>query len=370
MIIESNLKLRDNINKDETVNAHINNISFPKSIEELEWFIYDHGRYNVEDILFNAKGNYTEWTVPRYSSIGDIVLFYHAKTAIQWITNLETKLKIIDESKHDKKLLKEWLNKARNLYSLYGGKIFAIGRVSGVPFKDNDSNNNKLLHWRNRIYASIDGLFLLDLPIDISEFNSFILVSRQSGITPLPSTEFDRLKNIIVKKNKNLPQYFIESKVCLSNLLKINKDNFLELTKNYRTRFLLEADFRSYYVDYLLKNIVGNNFYRECRCCSSNSTLARVDNVIYYKNKKILLEVKLNINLEINLIQQLNQYVLADYIYLDYKSNQKTYDFERDYMFVIDSHGIYKYFARTQQLIKVKELDDIKNLSDLKEIFN
>ena len=33
------------------VNAHINNISFPKTIEELETFIYEYGCYNVEDIL-------------------------------------------------------------------------------------------------------------------------------------------------------------------------------------------------------------------------------------------------------------------------------------------------------------------------------
>ena len=352
-----------------TINAHINNISFPKTIEELEFFIYEHGCYNVEDILMDSVQDYTEWNVPRYSSIDDIVLFYHSKTAIQWIRKLETKLKTIDESEHDISLLKEWLNKARHLYSLYGGKIFAIGRVAGVPFKENNSFTNKLFHWGNKIYASINGLYLLKNPIDISEFNNFIFVSRQSGITSLPSTEFNKLKDIIASKNFDLPQYFLESKVGVFNLSKINKYNFLELTKNYRTRFLLESDFRSYYVDNLLKNVIGNNFYRECRCYSTKNPLARVDNVICIKNKNILLEVKLNINYETNLVQQLNQYILADYIYLKNNSNQKTCNFERDYMYIIDSYAIYKYIEKTQQINIIKKLDDLISISDLENIF-
>ena len=66
--------------------------------------------------------------------------------------------------------------------------------------------------------------------------------------------------------------------------------------------------------------------------------------------------------------QQLNQYILADYIYLDNKTNQKTYNFERDYMFIIDSYAIYKYITKTQQIDIIKKLDDFKSISDLKDI--
>ena len=110
------------------VNAHINNISFPNTINELEMFIYEHGCYNVEDVINDSIDGYTNWTVPRTSVIGDIVLFFHAKTAIQWIRKLETASKTLDSSAHDEKIIAEWLQRARALYSLYGGKIFAIGR--------------------------------------------------------------------------------------------------------------------------------------------------------------------------------------------------------------------------------------------------
>ncbi|MBQ4101128.1 MAG: hypothetical protein IJC83_06255 [Oscillospiraceae bacterium] len=175
------------------INAHINNISFPKTIEELEYFIYENGCYNVEDVINEVKEDgYTIWTIPRNSAIGDIVLYFHAKTAIQWIRKLETVTKSLDENLHNKKILTQWLNRARQLYSAYGGKIFAIGRIGSTPEYDDNDNSN--LHWSGRIYAKVENLFVLEKPIDISEFNEFILISRQSAITPLPSSEYEKLK--------------------------------------------------------------------------------------------------------------------------------------------------------------------------------
>ena len=48
------------------VNAHINNISFPKTIEQLEDFIYEHGCYNVEDVINEATDGYTNCIIWQY----------------------------------------------------------------------------------------------------------------------------------------------------------------------------------------------------------------------------------------------------------------------------------------------------------------
>ena len=345
------------------VNAHINNISFPKTIEELEHYIYEHGCYNVEDVIHESANGYTIWTVPRSSAVGDIVLYFHAKTAIQWIRKLETALKSLDEEEHDVNLLSEWLNKARDLYSLYGGKIFAIGRIISRPEMELPEYDN--LHYHGRIFANVSDLFLLDKPIDISEFNSFILVSRQSAITPLPGSEYERLKNIIISKNPRVPQYFLDSKIGDYNLSKINANNFIEITHSYRKRFLLESNFRSYYVDYFLKTLSGRKYYRECQCHSDKNPLARVDNVFEFEGKKILLEVKLNISLEKDLISQLEQYINADYIYLTTEQNDKLTDFERNYMYVIDAYAVYKYTAANRKLTKLFDLDELNHPSDI-----
>lgn len=346
----------------EFVNAHINNISFPKTIDQLEDFIYDHGCYNVEDVINEAAGGYTIWTVPRSSVVGDIVLYFHAKTAIQWIRKLETATKSLDETKHDKALLYEWLNRARDLYKLYGGKIFAIGRVSSRPEREEEEN---VYHWSGRIYADIKDLYLLENPIDISEFNSFILVSRQSAITPLPSSEFEELKSIIKAKNSSVPTWFTNSKIGDYNLSSISQNNFLDITKSYRKRFPLEINFRSYYVDYFLKSLSGKKAYRECQCYSVQTPLARVDNVFEFDGKKILLEVKLNIALEDDLISQLKQYICSDYICLSHNTNERITDFEKEFMFVIDVYSVYKYAVADNKLVKLFDLDEIKDKNDI-----
>lgn len=351
------------MNSNDFVNAHINNISFPKNIEQLEDFIYEHESYNVEDILESSLNDgCNNWTVPRNSVIGDIVLFFHAKTAIQWIRKLETATKSLDEKKHDKNLIIDWLKRARKLYSLYGGKIFAIGRVSSRPETLDDVNP---YHWSGRIYADIEGISLLESPIDISEFNSFITVSRQSAITSLPSPEFEKLKTIILSKNSKVPDWFIQSKIGDYNLSKINRNNFLEITSSYRKRFLLENDFRSYYVDNFLKVLSGRKFYRECHCHSSQTPLARVDNVFVHKGNKFLLEVKLNISIEPNLIAQLDQYIYSDYIYLSNDIIKKITNFERNFMFVIDVYSLYKYDVNKKSIEKIIDLDEIKNTEDI-----
>lgn len=344
------------------VNAHINNISFPNTINELEIFIYEHGCYNVEDIINDSINGYTNWSVPRTSVIGDIVLFFHAKTAIQWIRKLETASKTLDPSAHNEKIIAEWLQRARTLYSLYGGKIFAIGRVGSRPEIEEHSND---FHWSSRIYADVEDLYLLEAPIDISEFNSTILISRQSAMTPLPSKEFEYLKNIISAKNPSIPQWFLDSKIGDNKLSKVNQNNFLEITNQYRKRFPLEINFRSYYVDYFLKILSGKKVYRECQCHTPTTPLARVDNVFDFNNKKILLEVKLNIALEKDLISQLNQYIQADYIRLDNEQNTTITDFEKSFMFVIDVYSVYRYDAGEGNLVKVFDLDDIKTNDDI-----
>lgn len=348
---------------DDYVNAHINNISFPKTIEQLEEFIYEHGCYNVEDVINEAIDGYTNWTVPRSSVVGDIVLYFHAKTAIQWIRKLETAAKRLDTAIHNVPLILDWLKRARELYSKYGGKIFAIGRISSRPERDDEYSSP--YHWSGRVYANIKDLYLLENPIDISEFNSFILVSRQSAITPLPAKEFEKLKGIIASKNADVPQYLLDSKIGDCNLSKTNQSNFLEITNTYRNRFPLESSFRSYYVDHFLRVLSGKKVYRECQCYTPQTPLARVDNVFEFNGKKILLEVKLNIKLENDLSSQLKQYIKSDYIFLTSDSNEFITDFEKQFMFVIDVYSVYKYTVTDEKLIKVFDLDDIKDINDI-----
>lgn len=98
------------------VQAFIDNISFPTTLVELEEFIDE---FNVEQILTVDE---TEWTAPKWAVEGDIVFFFHAKTAIQRITKLETEMK----------KEKEWM-KESDWFEMFGD---ALGNYEQVSLDD------------------------------------------------------------------------------------------------------------------------------------------------------------------------------------------------------------------------------------------
>ena len=161
------------------IQAHINNIAFPKTIDELLFFIYEHGCFNVEDILYDAQDpGFTEWTVPKWCKYGDIVLFMHSKTANATISKLRTAL-LHNETLFEPNVYNHLLSsisRGKQLYNKYGGKIFAMGTIGGPPCYEPSTSDDfhSVLHWKSRIYAIVDHLFCLDVPIDISEFHDFI----------------------------------------------------------------------------------------------------------------------------------------------------------------------------------------------------
>ena len=83
-----------------------------------------------------------------------------------------------------------------------------------------------------------------------------------------------------------------------------------------------------------------------------------------------MLEVKLNVQLERNLSGQLQQYIRADYLYLDQKLTRKVADFERDFMYVIDTDAFYRYDAVSDTLTKLIRLDDVHSIQDIEQFLH
>lgn len=357
------------------VQAFINNIVFPKTLDEVMFYAAEHGCFNVEDIL---EEDTTVWTVPKWAKIGDIVFFMHSKTSISTITRLKSELIDCDilYDEDDYKLLDEWLEKGRQLYKQYGGKIFAIGRVTGIPEyiadDDEEYETADYYHWKSKIYSEIV-VDVLENPIDISEINDFIYVSRQSAITGVFGKEYQKLKEIIKQKN-DIPLYFENSESQLLPFREINDSNWISLTDEYRRSFMLEAQFRSYYVDYLLASIGDRKtFYRECRCVKSGMPDSFVDNVIIINGQYLPVEVKLNVQAEKNIKQQVVKYTNDDYIVLSQKSG-KSIDGAKIYsskVLIIDTEGLYMYDSdmddikdvyRLSKLIKQQDLEGLKSV--------
>ena len=354
------------------VQAFINNVSFPKSLKELEY--YADWQFDVETLM---REKTVEWTVPKWAVPGDIVLFFHAKTAIQQIRRLETILKKDNDAGFvDRELLAEALQRARRLYNLYGGKIMAIGRVIAQPFyephpfmsEEEEMEQNIEFRTNRKIFAMVGDIQLLSCPVDIAEFSDFIFVSRQSAITPVVGSDFERLKEIIRARNP-VPEYLLESRVIPLPLQKINGTNWLEVTREYRRRFPLEIQFRRFYVDYFLR-VLGDQkkFFAECRCIREGKQTGFADNAIKLNGKWCFVEVKLNVQTEQHLQDQLKKYCEVECAALHEERILKQSELWQRTVLVLDTMHCYCYDERTDQLTQIETLDDIRTEAEIRNL--
>ena len=351
----------------KAVQAFITNISFPKTIDEFLYFLNHDFHFDVDDVL---SKEYLEWTAPRWCKIGDVVFFMHSKTAISIITKLRTEY-LNNKDKYDEKqqaLIGKGIEHAIDNYKKYGGKIFAIGRVV-KPTEYGDYYGNEVeLHWKGKIYAPIGDLVRLEKPIDISEFNDFIYVSRQSAITGVFGKEYDDLKEIIIGKNLT-SEYFTESISTPLPIKDINNQNWINISAEYRRCFFLESQFRTYYVDYLLEILTDKKVYKECICRTKNTPDCYVDNVIFVENRPALVEVKLNINNEKDLPGQMDKYCNCESIIIggkEYARNERI----TEKAVVIDTNAIYLFNNIEKNIGKIAALDIFKTIDEIKNFKN
>lgn len=172
--------------------SFITNISFPKTLEEVMYFMNVRGKFDVQEIL---EADYVEWTAPKEAFIGETVYFMHSKTSIDTICRLKRELISCEDEldPRDVALLRTALAKGEELYHEIGGSIFAEGKVCGEIIIDNIATRDNL-HWRSKYYAPIDSIVQIKPPINIAEFRDFITVSRTGAITKLTADQNEKLR--------------------------------------------------------------------------------------------------------------------------------------------------------------------------------
>ena len=226
------------------------------------------------------------------------------------------------------------------------------------------------MHWHSNIYALVNEICILDNPVNISEFRDFLFISRQSTITPVFSDSFDKLKDLMLSKNNNLLEYLLNSRSVDILLKGINSNNWLQIAQESRYKFFLEIQFRKFFVDYLLKELSDiKTIYKECPCYKDKSIVSYVDNIILFNGRYLPVEVKLNINLEENIIPQLTKYCNLSKLILD--KNKKFADLEKIYSdnaLIIDRDGIYLYTDSAKNIIKIFTLEDLRDFQDIKNL--
>ncbi|MBP3883500.1 MAG: NADAR family protein [Olsenella sp.] len=346
----------------KSVQAFVTNIVFPRDYDEWEHRFLNGIPYDIEDVLSNE---YEEWTVPRWCKRDDVVFFMFAKTSGQSIAHLRAVYKKERRQGYDEETrlrCEKELERIRRINDRYGGKIFAVGRVCGDIIFDDDPEVYKR-HWGSNLYADIDSVNVLERPVDISEFKGFLTISRVGAITPVVGEVFRELKSLIGTYN-HLPNFLANSDATPTPLMRINRDNWIELNNEYRHSYFLEIQFRTYYVNYLLR-VLGDirKFWSECTCFSDESSYARVDNVVRFFGKYLPVEVKLSVSSEKDLPGQCRKYCHLKAIALgESVDGSECYE---DHVLVIDTDSIYLYEYDNHSIKVLKHLDDIRAISDI-----
>lgn len=361
----------NNIDSTSYVQSYIANIAFPSPLDVLigTW-INERGIYDIEALLDNKEP--IAWTAPRWAKVGDIAFFMHAKSARIRISAARTELRKRkgQYSEEEFNTISKWLDKGKDYYNKYGGKIFAVSRVIMNPEYDELEEDT---HWGSRIYAEMDQRWILNNPVDIAEFRDFIQVSRQSSITPIYGKEYESLKELIISKNPDAPRYFLKSVATPMPLSKIDRDNWLRVTYDYRRSFFLEQQFRVFYVNYFLRMLGDRKtFYKECRCRKNGIADCFVDNIIQFNGKYLMIEVKLNLESEKDIIGQVRKYCNDDVVFFD-SAVDNPIDTElvyRDNVLIIDTENVYLYDDGDSTIKKILSLDDVReerNIVGLRE---
>ena len=349
------------------VQSFISNMSAPTSLAEL---VYNEGITLPENLMSEPT---TEWTAPRWAKAGDVVFFMHSKTARSSITALRTELinRRTDFTAADYNRLFGWLEHALEIHAQYGGKIFAVGRVCGGPeYAEPDSLLESILHWRSRNYSAIDNIQVLDHPVDISTFRKYIQVSRGSATTPLIDEEFTSLRDEIYREN-TLPDYVSNCTARPVPLRKINIDNWIGVANDYRRCFILEKQFRKFYVDYLLREIGDHKkFFTECRCQRDDIHDSFMDYVFRFNGKYLPVETKLAVSAEPDIIGQVSKYVSNSRVFLT--SDEKRFvsgnGFHNGKVLIIDTDKIYMYDAAPDSVTEIYNLDQLTSKGDLQTV--
>lgn len=340
------------------VQAYIAVVSFPTSIEELR-DLTDNDYYMDMELIVLGKD--VGYTAPKWAAKCDVIFFYHAKSAIAKIRSLKKHA----QGQKDEEKLMEYLDTAEKLYRLYGGRIFTVAKVGDDPEVVKDEREN--LHWRGDVYAKVSDYALLKNPVSKDDFEQYVKLAQKRTITPVLGSDFENLKKLILKDN-DVP-YLKDTYAVPISLKYISQKNWMSASYDYRRRFYLEMQFRKFYADYFLKALGDRrSIFSECVCYKNGRRSGYADNCILVHGKYIPAEIKLNINTEKDLMEQLEKYCHTERIKLNKDKEVGNDMVHQNNVLVLDVNGLYMYDHTLANLRIIESLDNIKCEYDIRKL--
>lgn len=355
----SEAALREANERRDFVRAFIVNTALPKTIREvyeeaIEELGHESNRYDIESVLQGEP--YECWSVPKWAKLGDVIFFMLARTSAYAAKRLakEYELEKPNYSLAERNTIEPMLLRAQWLTGTYAGKLVGVGRVASLPFVSEPALEHS--HYQGRIFADISDVVLFERPVDIDEFSDFQQIRRGMTVTPVLGHNFTKLREVISKGNR-LPNYVLNAVATPDFCRNITSENWMSLSEKYRRSFMLEDEFRSCYLDYLLAELSEGPVYKEVRVKKA-SGFGVVDNVVVLGGKYVYVEAKLDVLAEAHLERQLHEYCHARSITLESDVEVSGRRACNNVVLVFDTEAAYLYMdEKPDELRKLFSLD-------------
>lgn len=332
-------------NKFKYVQSCITTVSFPETLDGVLNMLKINApvaRWSTDlDILLNPESPMPVfWTAPKWLTAGDVIFFYHAKRAKARTRRV---LAETEEKFPRKRSLLKVLRRAKETADRYAGKIFACASVSGATRRFGEQDK----HFVSRLYAPAAEIRVFREPLPQEQFNDFVKIGL-STITPLGKRDFGGIKKLLAARSE-LPPYLERAALGDAVFKNINAKNWRSISCASETKFIHEAQLRSYFADFFLNELKdrGTTVLEECECFRGARNTGRSDYFVKIAGRWIPVEPKLDISREKNLLAQ-----TAKYTNIDYFVPRKGAHRDRIFVaaaspcLVLDESGVYLVSAR------------------------
>lgn len=294
------------------VQSCITSVGFPDTLEGVELMSSKYSEtewISDTDVLMDVHKYFEDavyWTAPRWMTFGDVLFFYHTKRGALCAKRL------FNEAKRERDINPNFLNlmeRSRDFSARYLGSIFACAAIDGTP---ENFPREEGAHFNSRSFAPIKRVHFFDNPLFLDNFADQIKIGQQT-LTPIFRTQFNHLKKLLLRNNA-VPKFLENAVFSDISFRDIDKTNWISISCKSDVRFISEAQYREYFLDYLLEEIKDPRtpVFKECACKRNEESTGIADYFVRINGAWIPVEAKLNILSEGNLFGQLEKYVEID----------------------------------------------------------
>ncbi len=322
------------------VQSCITTISFPETIDEMLDMVEKNQHFADWtadiDLLLDFKPDCNiRWSSPTWLTQDDILFFYYTKGSRRRI------IKLLQEVRRDygqESYLAQFLEYELEAAEFYSGTIFACAEVSGLT----EYSDSELCHFNHKFFAPLGEVDVFDKPLAYEKFTESITISQRT-ITLIYGQQFDRLRSFL--SSPNILPDFLKNAQLRDGLRDVNKNNWFLISCHPSTRFIYEAQIRTYLIDYLLNEIKdkGTSLLEECECYRGRKRTGKVDYYIKLDGKWIPVEAKLNVLAEKDILSQIAKYTRIDFFKPTIGQHRgKAFETTKLSMcIIVDQSGIY-----------------------------